>query len=263
MENKYCLNCNNPVSGKYCSNCGQKSDTHRITFKHFVLHDIMHGVFHFEKGMLFTAKQALVRPGKAALDYIYGKRINYYNIFYFILLLIGINLFLGYCYEIFEKRVFAEYFAEREFNEAGIRLHEILNTYTKLMILTVVPVFGIKSYLFFRRKKLNLTEHFILSGILLLGVALIYTIINTLTFLGFIIDSENLKTYLIYFCFPFLAIGYAMYGYFNAFREDYALFGILIRLIFLVILILVELYATVFLFLLFFVGKGNTIIYSL
>ena len=57
--NTHCLNCANELSGKYCSECGQKADTHRITFRNFVSHDLLHGTFHIEKGILFTAKEAL------------------------------------------------------------------------------------------------------------------------------------------------------------------------------------------------------------
>ena len=89
MTIKNCLNCEKEVTDKYCSGCGQKTDTHRISFKNFILHDILHGTFHIEKGILFTAKEALLRPGKAALDYIEGKRIKYYNVFYLVLITIG------------------------------------------------------------------------------------------------------------------------------------------------------------------------------
>src|SRR5690606_21269807 len=81
MRSTNCLNCGKQLTDKFCSGCGQKSDTHRISFKHFIAHDVLHGTFHIEKGILFTAKEALVRPGKAALDYIAGKRIKYYNVF--------------------------------------------------------------------------------------------------------------------------------------------------------------------------------------
>jgi hypothetical protein len=94
-----CLNCESVVNGNFCSNCGQKTDIHRINFINFIKHDFLHGLFHVEKGMLFTAKESLIRPGKAAIDYIEGKRIRYYNVFYFILVLIGINLFLGNYYD--------------------------------------------------------------------------------------------------------------------------------------------------------------------
>lgn len=73
MTKKYCLNCDKVLTDQFCSGCGQKADTHRISFKNFISHDVLHGTFHLEKGMLFTAKQALVRPGQAALDYISGK----------------------------------------------------------------------------------------------------------------------------------------------------------------------------------------------
>jgi len=69
MNTKQCLNCGKRVTDKFCSSCGQKTDTHRITFKNFISHDLLHGTFHLEKGIVFTAKEALLRPGKAALDY--------------------------------------------------------------------------------------------------------------------------------------------------------------------------------------------------
>src|SRR5690554_7102903 len=246
MENKHCLNCETDLTGKFCSNCGQRSDTHRLTLKHLVFHDIIHGTFHFEKGMLFTAKQTLLNPGKAALDYISGKRVNYYNIFYFILLLIGINLFLGHYYEVLARSTFSEHFNEREFNETGVKLNQFLNTYNKIMILAVVPLFGIKSYLLFRRKKLNLTEHFILSSILLLGVALIYTLLNALSFLDFAFDLQNLKIHLVYFSFPIISLSYALYGYYNAFHKDYTVWGGILRLTVLLLLVLLELYTIMF-----------------
>ncbi|ESU25140.1 hypothetical protein FEDK69T_01070 [Flavobacterium enshiense DK69] len=52
MHHTNCLNCDTSLSGKFCSNCGQKTDTHRITFKHFIMHDVLHGVWHFESDIL-------------------------------------------------------------------------------------------------------------------------------------------------------------------------------------------------------------------
>src|SRR5690606_35565277 len=98
MTNKNCLNCGKELTDKFCSGCGQKADTHRISFKNFIFHDVLHGTFHIEKGILFTAKQALIRPGKAALDYIAGKRKSYYNVFLLILMVFGLTLFFKHFY---------------------------------------------------------------------------------------------------------------------------------------------------------------------
>ncbi|MBK9396211.1 MAG: hypothetical protein IPN55_02830 [Saprospiraceae bacterium] len=43
---------------------------------------------------IFTIKESLLRAGKASMEYIEGKRIKYYNVFYLSLLLLGLNIFL-------------------------------------------------------------------------------------------------------------------------------------------------------------------------
>ncbi len=108
MISRNCLNCENELVGNYCYGCGQKADTHRITFRHFIFHDLLHGTFHFEKGMLFTGKQALLRPGRAALDYISGKRIRFYNVFYLILITIGLIIFLHHFYDVLDPNASEE-----------------------------------------------------------------------------------------------------------------------------------------------------------
>ncbi len=40
MSRKSCLNCGHFISGEYCSHCGQKSDTERITPKLLIMNDI-------------------------------------------------------------------------------------------------------------------------------------------------------------------------------------------------------------------------------
>jgi hypothetical protein len=58
------------------------------------MHDLLHGVFHIERGILFTLKQVVIRPGYSARDYISGKRVSYYNIFYLMVIILGVILFL-------------------------------------------------------------------------------------------------------------------------------------------------------------------------
>lgn len=48
-----CLNCDNIISEKFCTNCGQNTNTHRIMFKHFILHDILLGVCGFYQNSSF------------------------------------------------------------------------------------------------------------------------------------------------------------------------------------------------------------------
>ena len=140
MTNSNCLNCDKRLVDKFCSFCGQKSDTRRITFKNLIFHDILHGLFHFEKGMLFTAKQSLLNPGKASLDYISGKRKPYYNVFYFILITIGLILFFRHFYDELTISETEKVIKNTpHLNNASVKFAEIISQKSKLLIFLFVP----------------------------------------------------------------------------------------------------------------------------
>lgn len=221
MTDKNCLNCEKELTDKYCSGCGQKADTHRITFKHFISHDLLHGTFHIEKGMFFTAKQALFRPGKAALDYISGKRVNYYNVFYFILLLIGFNVLLTHYYNEIALKIDPSRALTPTMNEAGKTIGEILSKYGKIFIFALVPLTALNSFLIFKRRKLNYSEHFIVSGILLLGIFILTTLVLVFSFVEFLGLSSSFFDF-IHNILPYSILLYIIFGYYNAFRRDYS-----------------------------------------
>lgn len=61
---KDCLNCAaTVVPYNYCPNCGQKTTTHRYSIQHFIAHDFVHGIWHVDKGILFTLAGLFKRPG--------------------------------------------------------------------------------------------------------------------------------------------------------------------------------------------------------
>jgi len=56
-----CKVCNSEVSENYCSNCGHPVALKRIN-GHYLVHEIEH-VLHFERGILYTIRELLFRPG--------------------------------------------------------------------------------------------------------------------------------------------------------------------------------------------------------
>ncbi|SDD74472.1 Protein of unknown function [Mucilaginibacter pineti] len=50
------------VNGNFCCNCGLPVQIKRVDW-HYVLHEIQH-VLHFDKGILYTVKELLIRPGQ-------------------------------------------------------------------------------------------------------------------------------------------------------------------------------------------------------
>lgn len=236
MTTGNCLNCDKELEDKFCSGCGQQADTHRISFKNFIMHDVMHGTFHLDKGILFTARQALVRPGQAALDYIAGKRKRFYNVFYLILITIGVMLFIRHYGGLFGDST--EIVPEKQYiNEASRRLDEIFAQKSKIILLLFVPVSAINSFILFRRKKLNLSEHFIISGMILLGVLLISTMGNLMFSINMLTQINGTVLSLIVTAAIIIYIGF---GYYNAFSADYTRLGVALRIFLYFALICIE-----------------------
>lgn len=67
-----CKSCKEPVSASYCANCGHPVKLKRID-SHYIIHEITH-VLHFEKGILYTVKELLMRPGKSVREFISDNR---------------------------------------------------------------------------------------------------------------------------------------------------------------------------------------------
>lgn len=231
-----CLNCNAPVNGKFCAHCGQKTDTHRITIKHFLFHDLLHGVWHLDRGIFFTLKETLVRPGRAALDYIQGKRIRYYNIFYLCLLVIGLHILLVHLYDFIHPERLA-------YNENNVEVTDFFTRYMKILLLGIVPIIAIDAWLMFPKMKLNLAEHFILSGINLLGmllVGLFFVFFNFMNEIGTEISWLAGALEVISF---FVMVFYPAWTYGNAAIKYHSLAGMMWRLVVFLIVIFVEMLA--------------------
>ncbi|MEZ4802086.1 MAG: DUF3667 domain-containing protein [Gelidibacter sp.] len=241
MPSPTCLNCNHALVGPYCSNCGQKADTRRITFKNFLFNDILHGTFSIERGMLYTAKQSLRRPGTAALDYIAGKRKPYYNLFLLSLFLFGLILFLRHFYEVLATAQGSPLSTTPYKDEASIRLNTLIADQSKLVVFLFVPLAAVSSCILFRRRQLNLSEHFILSGMVLLGILLISAIGHLLFYLNLLTDADVVSS-IINIGTPLAAILYVGYGYVEAFGTLYSRWGMVYRIALFFILLMVQVY---------------------
>ena len=70
-----CANCEAPVAGRYCANCGQPAHVHRSVLH--VVEEFLHGLTHFDGKAWKTLPLLLFRPGKLTYDYVHGKRARY------------------------------------------------------------------------------------------------------------------------------------------------------------------------------------------
>ena len=85
-----CLDCGAALTDRFCAHCGQPADTHRITLKHLLLHDLPHSIWHVDKGLAFTFWQMLTRPGLTIRGYLAGQRTRQFRPVSYLLLLVGL-----------------------------------------------------------------------------------------------------------------------------------------------------------------------------
>lgn len=67
-----CKTCNIELTSKYCPHCGQPKQLKRID-GHYIMHEIEH-VLHFERGILYTIRELITKPGQNVRNYLLETR---------------------------------------------------------------------------------------------------------------------------------------------------------------------------------------------
>jgi hypothetical protein len=93
-----CLNCGAALAGEFCHACGQHAHVHR-TLTGF-LHDVLHGVIHFEGKFWNTLPLLVWKPGELTRRYIDGERARFVSpvalfLFSVFLMFAAVSLFGG------------------------------------------------------------------------------------------------------------------------------------------------------------------------
>lgn len=158
MSNEiYCKNCANRFEGKYCNQCGQSAHTERLNF-HFFIHEIEHGVFHFNHSILSTLKMLFTRPGAFIRDYLAGKRVAFTSPITTVILIATVfalfNHFLG--------SHSTNHTTEHDDTVASIIRGWIDHHYVWFSLLTI-PVYSIGTWVAFRNQGYNYVEYMALN----------------------------------------------------------------------------------------------------
>lgn len=238
MNKKSCLNCGHRISDEFCSHCGQRSDTTRITPNSLIKTDILGSVWHIEAKFFHTVKYVLLSPGKMATDYISGKRMKYYNVFSFLLILFGFNvLALHFYLDI----------ASVNINKQGSNIIDFFSKYSKASLLGLIPVLALNAFILFKRMKLNLAEHVIIAVVSLSGILVILLLDDIISIIGIyepllkvtdILDKILVAGFLLFPAFT----------YFNAFNGSYSKAGLGWRIFVFYLLIVIEIVLFILLF---------------
>lgn len=191
---KACKNCEEelPENVNYCPNCGQKADTGRINW-HFLWHEIQHGIFHVDGGILYTLKELFVRPGHTLREYIAGKRKNHFKPVLLVMIIGSICGLINYFLKTKDKLVEVNNSESISGNSADLkRINQYLdmNGFVEFMqkvfnwfpehlaftILLLVPILAYSFYLAFKKSKVNYVEWLVITCFISGQALLIYAV---------------------------------------------------------------------------------------
>ena len=98
-----CKNCNTELNSKFCPDCGQPTDLKRID-GHYIIHEIEH-VLHFERGILYTVRGLVTKPGQNIRNYLSENRSRLVKPIIFIIVTSLIYTLISHFFHIEEEYV--------------------------------------------------------------------------------------------------------------------------------------------------------------
>ena len=235
MHPTNCLNCATLLTADdhYCPTCGQKTDTHRISMSH-IWHDLTHAITHADRGVFFTLRELLLRPGTVAREYLAGKRKKYFNPFSLLILIVGIyilanSVFKPYSQDVFTPKQTPSWVnteaKKRQYNKLMEKRHEIgdfMNHHVNIVLFVSTPFFAAIFWLLFRRRGYNYAEHLTTMAYVNSFLSVI-TILIFAPLMYFIGDRfARVGVYIIMLLIHLLYISFMYYG-FNSYssRKEY------------------------------------------
>jgi len=153
---------------------------------HFLWHDVLHSLFHFENGILFTAIQLFTRPGNAIREFIDGKRVKYVKPISFLLLLATIHALLYHAFHVNLSNLITTREGKMGFNIAN----DLVTKHYSLVTLISLPLYALGSFLAFKKQGYNFVEHLVLNAFLAGQRLIVHILILPLVYLC----SSNITT---------------------------------------------------------------------
>ena len=176
MNNETCKNCNEPLNGKFCHNCGEKVVEKTDFSLKTILHQFVDGVFNIDSKVYQTFAHLLFKPGKLTTRYIEGIRKPFMkpiqvfliaNVLFFLLLTQADIL-----------RIPAKYYfnsgkdlnVEVKMIEKGVTKAELFQSYdtvstnfSKSAVILIVPVLALVFWILFYKTKFLFGMHLIFA----------------------------------------------------------------------------------------------------
>ena len=167
-----CKYCSTPGTGVYCSSCGEKLISSRISIGS-IFHEVFHFFTHLDHGFPYTLKRLITAPGKMEKEYIEGHRSKYQKPFSMFFLCGTVAALAIYWINL----LLLKHFGGGDSDEA-IFFHK----YWVLLQICMLPFYALITYLFFKSSKLNYGEVMVLELYVFSFLFILLTVIHLFKF---------------------------------------------------------------------------------
>lgn len=207
-----CKNCGHTVTDNYCPNCGQSTQTKRISLSE-LFHDFSRSVFFLDKGLLYTSRELTLRPGPAIRGYLAGKRVSLQKSFDYLFSIVAIYLFVIHFFIVPPVQnnqqssttinpITNETTIAQEDDDSRLYTAWILDHFTLLMACTL-PLSALFTFWLYRKSGYNYGENLIINayalGLRLLLVMLLLPVKYLLNDSPTFGTIQRILTYIVFF----------------------------------------------------------------
>ena len=227
MSTTNCLNCGQPLTttDRFCSQCGQKGDTHRLKW-HDIWHDAVHYFTHADKGIFHLLRELAIRPGLVAREFMAGRRKTYFKPLNFFLIVAGILVFISTRFHRMDdtRADRLEQYALHQVKSPQEKAHYLgmvkrmrqvtrfTTKYANGIQMLATPLVAFIIWLFYSRGKYNYVEHLVANMFFVPFVMLIYSLI-VLPLAN--LFNDRIPEYTFLYAFFFIEFIYRSFAYYH------------------------------------------------
>ena len=169
MIEKRCNNCNQPLQGVYCSNCGQK-DIQSLKFSHLFKEFVDHNL-DIDSKLFVTLKYLIIKPWFLTIEYWKGKRARYTSPFK-TYLIISFIYFLLVSISTEPENIREDFKSSAKKDDPSIELEQSIDRIFSSPdnekmgeLLIILPLFTIAFFLANRKKKSLFLSHHLIAAV--------------------------------------------------------------------------------------------------
>jgi Protein of unknown function (DUF3667) len=228
-QDRHCLECDAPLTGAFCSHCGQDASTERLRYVTLAVESILH-FFAIGGPLLHTIGGLFRSPSRVISEYTRGRRRSYTGPIRYSLLMAALGVLMRRFFfpdgiVVMDQANVG--FAEMGIQEAMDQVNNFMASYEQPLMLLILPIYAALLRLFFKDSGHSYSEQLAFSCYLFGHLGLI-----SLPFIPFGIPAHAILTFGLGVILPLILLSWWVIGFNKVSRKTGIIRAILVFAIF-------------------------------